>query len=186
MATSLWRQFAGDEIEHAAAFQHEIGVLAPPPLGDGAGEKGGIVHGGAPGGGKEFSLRDRRGKRSAWERGRPARRRARIAVGTLIAERPAHRTVRAEFPQHMASLSGRSRTRGSRAELLTDVTNPPADAGAVVEAMVAHPAVQRVNFTGSTCAGKIVAQTCAKYLKPVVQELGGRRTRWRPRHSSIT
>ena len=30
------------------------------------------------------------------------------------------------------------------------VTNAPADAGAVVEAMVAHPAVRRVNFTGST------------------------------------
>jgi benzaldehyde dehydrogenase (NAD) len=28
------------------------------------------------------------------------------------------------------------------------VTNAPADAGAVVEAMVAHPAVRRVNFTG--------------------------------------
>jgi len=30
------------------------------------------------------------------------------------------------------------------------ITNAPADAGAVVEAMVAHPAVRRVNFTGST------------------------------------
>ena len=54
------------------------------------------------------------------------------------------------------------------------VTNAPADAGAVVEAMVAHPAVRRVNFTGSTRVGRIVAQTCAKYLKPVVLELGGK------------
>lgn len=54
------------------------------------------------------------------------------------------------------------------------VTNAPADAGAVVEAMVAHPAVRRVNFTGSTKVGRIVAQTCAKYLKPVVLELGGK------------
>jgi ABC-type branched-subunit amino acid transport system ATPase component len=30
------------------------------------------------------------------------------------------------------------------------ITNAPADAAAVVEAMVAHPAVRRVNFTGST------------------------------------
>jgi len=54
------------------------------------------------------------------------------------------------------------------------VTNAPADAGAVVEAMVAHPAVRRVNFTGSTRVGRIIAQTCAKYLKPVVLELGGK------------
>jgi benzaldehyde dehydrogenase (NAD) len=54
------------------------------------------------------------------------------------------------------------------------VTNAPADAGAVVEAMVAHPAVRRVNFTGSTKVGRIIAQTCAKYLKPVVLELGGK------------
>lgn len=54
------------------------------------------------------------------------------------------------------------------------ITNAPANAGAVVEAMVAHPAVRRVNFTGSTKVGKIIAMTCAKYLKPVVLELGGK------------
>jgi len=54
------------------------------------------------------------------------------------------------------------------------ITNAPADAGVVVEAMVAHPAVRRVNFTGSTRVGKIIAMTCAKYLKPVVLELGGK------------
>ncbi len=54
------------------------------------------------------------------------------------------------------------------------VTNAPADAAAVVEAMVAHPAVRRISFTGSTRVGTIVAQTCAKYLKPVLLELGGK------------
>ena len=54
------------------------------------------------------------------------------------------------------------------------VTNAPADAGTVVEAMVAHPALRRVNFTGSTKVGRLIAQTCAKYLKPVVLELGGK------------
>jgi benzaldehyde dehydrogenase (NAD) len=58
--------------------------------------------------------------------------------------------------------------------VLNFITNAPADAGAVVEAMVAHPAVRRVNFTGSTKVGRIIAQTCAKYLKPVVLELGGK------------
>jgi vanillin dehydrogenase len=34
------------------------------------------------------------------------------------------------------------------------VTNAPEDAQAVVEALIAHPAVRRVNFTGSTRAGR--------------------------------
>ncbi len=54
------------------------------------------------------------------------------------------------------------------------ITNAPADAGTVVEAMVSHPALRRVNFTGSTRVGRIIALTCAKYLKPVVLELGGK------------
>ncbi|HUG26065.1 aldehyde dehydrogenase [Piscinibacter sp.] len=54
------------------------------------------------------------------------------------------------------------------------VTNAPADAGPVVEAMIAHPAVRRVNFTGSTHVGRIIAQRCAAHLKPSVLELGGK------------
>lgn len=63
---------------------------------------------------------------------------------------------------------------GFPAGVVNYVTNAPADAGAVVEAMVSHPAVRRVNFTGSTKIGKLIAQTCAKYLKPAVLELGGK------------
>ena len=63
---------------------------------------------------------------------------------------------------------------GFPAGVVNYITNAPADAAAVVEAMVAHPAVRRVNFTGSTKVGKLIAQTCAKYLKPVVLELGGK------------
>lgn len=54
------------------------------------------------------------------------------------------------------------------------LTNAPEDAGEIVEAIIAHPAVRRVNFTGSTRVGKIIAGTCAKYLKPSVLELGGK------------
>ncbi len=63
---------------------------------------------------------------------------------------------------------------GFPAGVVNYVTNAPADAGAVVEAMIAHPAVRRVNFTGSTKVGRVIAMTCAKYLKPVVLELGGK------------
>ncbi len=54
------------------------------------------------------------------------------------------------------------------------VTNEPSQAPALVEAMIAHPRVRRVNFTGSTRVGRIVAQVAARYLKPVLLELGGK------------
>jgi acyl-CoA reductase-like NAD-dependent aldehyde dehydrogenase/ABC-type branched-subunit amino acid transport system ATPase component len=54
------------------------------------------------------------------------------------------------------------------------VTNAPKDAGAVVEALIAHKAVRRVNFTGSSRVGRIIARKCAEYLKPVLLELGGK------------
>jgi benzaldehyde dehydrogenase (NAD) len=54
------------------------------------------------------------------------------------------------------------------------VTNAPDDAARIVDAMIAHRAVRRVNFTGSTRVGRIVAQRCAAHLKPSVLELGGK------------
>jgi benzaldehyde dehydrogenase (NAD) len=48
------------------------------------------------------------------------------------------------------------------------------DAGAISEAVIAQPAVKRVNFTGSTRVGKLLAQVAAKYLKPILLELGGK------------
>ena len=63
---------------------------------------------------------------------------------------------------------------GFPAGVVNYITNAPADAGTVVEAMIAHPAVRRVNFTGSTKVGKIIAMTCAKHLKPMLLELGGK------------
>jgi vanillin dehydrogenase len=54
------------------------------------------------------------------------------------------------------------------------ITHAREDAGKLVEAMIAHPSVHRVNFTGSTKTGRIVAGMGAKYLKPVLLELGGK------------
>ena len=54
------------------------------------------------------------------------------------------------------------------------ISNAPQDAAQVVERLIAHPAVRRVNFTGSTKVGRIIAQQAAKHLKPVLLELGGK------------
>ncbi len=54
------------------------------------------------------------------------------------------------------------------------VTNAPADAGEIVGALIDHPAVRRINFTGSTAVGRIIAKRAAEHLKPVLLELGGK------------
>ena len=54
------------------------------------------------------------------------------------------------------------------------VSNAPADAGEVVGALIDHPAVRRINFTGSTAVGRIIAKRAAEHLKPVLLELGGK------------
>src|SRR6185437_1060385 len=48
------------------------------------------------------------------------------------------------------------------------VTHDPKDAEAIAEALISHHAVKRVNFTGSTRVGKIIAGIAAKYLKPAL------------------
>lgn len=54
------------------------------------------------------------------------------------------------------------------------VTNAPADAGEVVGALIDAPEVKRINFTGSTAVGKIIARRAADHLKPCLLELGGK------------
>ena len=40
--------------------------------------------------------------------------------------------------------------------------------------MIAHPAVRRVNFTGSTARRAPIGELCARHLKPALLELGGK------------
>lgn len=63
---------------------------------------------------------------------------------------------------------------GFPAGVVNVLTNAPADAPALVERLIANPAVKRVNFTGSTAVGRIIGQLAATHLKPAVLELGGK------------
>ena len=54
------------------------------------------------------------------------------------------------------------------------VSNAPEDAAKIVEALISHPKVKRINFTGSTKVGRIIAELAARHLKPVLLELGGK------------
>jgi len=63
---------------------------------------------------------------------------------------------------------------GFPAGVINVITNAPEDAAEIVAALVAHPAVRRINFTGSTKVGKIIAKLAAEHLKPALLELGGK------------
>jgi acyl-CoA reductase-like NAD-dependent aldehyde dehydrogenase len=62
---------------------------------------------------------------------------------------------------------------GLPAGVLNVVTHAPGQAGPVGEELVSHPAVRRLNFTGSTTTGRRLAEACGRSLKRIVLELGG-------------
>jgi vanillin dehydrogenase len=76
------------------------------------------------------------------------------------------------------------RTHGEIARALDDAGLPPGvinlitheadDAPDVVDELIAHPAVRRINFTGSTRVGRLIAENAARHLKRVLLELGGK------------
>ncbi|KAK0383893.1 hypothetical protein NLU13_7985 [Sarocladium strictum] len=54
------------------------------------------------------------------------------------------------------------------------VLHRPSDAAEVTEALVAAPEIRKVNFTGSSPVGAIIASLAGKHLKPSLMELGGK------------
>ncbi|MBD3679978.1 MAG: aldehyde dehydrogenase [Rhodobacteraceae bacterium] len=65
---------------------------------------------------------------------------------------------------------------GLPAGVLNFITNAPEKASEVVEALIAHPSVRRVNFTGSTRVGREIAVVAARHLKRCLLELSGKGT----------
>jgi acyl-CoA reductase-like NAD-dependent aldehyde dehydrogenase len=50
----------------------------------------------------------------------------------------------------------------------------PQDAAKITTALIENPSIKKINFTGSTAVGRIIAATAGKNLKPVLMELGGK------------
>ncbi|HUJ54721.1 MAG TPA: aldehyde dehydrogenase family protein [Gaiellaceae bacterium] len=57
--------------------------------------------------------------------------------------------------------------------VLNIVTHAPGAAPPVANAIIEHPAVRRLNFTGSSQVGRLIAEAAGRQLKRVVLELGG-------------
>lgn len=63
---------------------------------------------------------------------------------------------------------------GLPAGVLNFVVNAPEAAAEVIDALIAHPAIRRINFTGSTRVGRIIAEKAGRHLKRCLLELGGK------------
>lgn len=58
--------------------------------------------------------------------------------------------------------------------VLNVIAHSTADAAEVTSTLIQHPAIKKINFTGSTRVGRIIAREAGQYPKPVLLELGGK------------
>jgi acyl-CoA reductase-like NAD-dependent aldehyde dehydrogenase len=63
---------------------------------------------------------------------------------------------------------------GLPAGVLSVLVHRPEDAAQVTSALIETPCIKKINFTGSTAVGRIIASQAGKNLKPVLMELGGK------------
>jgi len=88
-----------------------------------------------------------------------------LAAGCTVVLKPAPETVLDAFLTAEAAVA---------AGLPPGVLNVVPGGREVGAHLVAHPGVDKVSFTGSTAAGRAIAETCGRLLRPVTLELGGK------------
>lgn len=88
-----------------------------------------------------------------------------LASGCTVVIKPAEETVLDAYLMAEAALA---------AGLPAGVLNVVPGGREVGAYLVEHPGVDKVSFTGSTAAGRSIAETCGRLLRPVTLELGGK------------
>jgi acyl-CoA reductase-like NAD-dependent aldehyde dehydrogenase len=88
-----------------------------------------------------------------------------LASGSTVVLKPAPETVLDAF-----QLADAAEEAGLPGGVLNIVTGGR-EIGAY---LVAHPEVNKIAFTGSTAAGRVIGETCGRLLRPVTLELGGK------------
>ena len=88
-----------------------------------------------------------------------------LAAGCTVVLKPAEETVLDAFLMAEAALA---------AGLPAGVLNVVPGGRELGAYLVGHPGVDKVSFTGSTAAGRTIAETCGRLLRPVTLELGGK------------
>ncbi|RPD64183.1 aldehyde dehydrogenase [Lentinus tigrinus ALCF2SS1-7] len=79
-----------------------------------------------------------------------------------------------ESPRTQAIIAELFEEAGLPRGVLNFISVSKEDAPARTAEIIAHPLVRKINFTGGDLVGRIIAMEAAKYLKPVVLELGGK------------
>jgi vanillin dehydrogenase len=79
-----------------------------------------------------------------------------------------------ECPRTHAALAAALHDAGLPPGAVNLLTHEAHDAEELVDALIEHPAVRRINFTGSTRVGRLIAEKAARQLKRVLLELGGK------------
>lgn len=89
-----------------------------------------------------------------------------LAAGCTVVLKPSSETV-----LDAMLVAEAAHAAGLPAGVLNIVPGPGRTAGA---RLVEHPGVDKIAFTGSTGAGRSIAEICGRQLKPVTLELGGK------------
>jgi len=89
-----------------------------------------------------------------------------LAAGCAVVLKPSSETV-----LDAMLIAEAAEAAGLPAGVLNVAPGPGRTAGA---RLVEHPGIDKIAFTGSTAAGRSIAETCGRQLKPVTLELGGK------------
>ncbi|MFA5596164.1 MAG: aldehyde dehydrogenase [Pusillimonas sp.] len=77
-------------------------------------------------------------------------------------------------PQTHALVAEAVLEAGFPAGVLNYINNAPEEAEEIVDTLISHDAIRRINFTGSTRIGRLIAQKAAVHVKRCLLELGGK------------
>jgi acyl-CoA reductase-like NAD-dependent aldehyde dehydrogenase len=77
-------------------------------------------------------------------------------------------------PRALSSIATVFKEAGLLDGVLNVISCRTQDAPEVTRALFEHKAIKKINFTGSTAVGRILAELAGKNLKPILLELGGK------------
>ncbi|KAL4730678.1 hypothetical protein ACLX1H_002716 [Fusarium chlamydosporum] len=77
-------------------------------------------------------------------------------------------------PRTLWAIADIFREAGFPDGVLNVIFHERANAASVTTALIEHPQVKKINFTGSTPVGRVIGKIAGQNLKPVILELGGK------------
>lgn len=92
-----------------------------------------------------------------------------LAAGNTVVLKGAERS-----PRCFWAISSIFAEAGLPPGVLNTIYVKPSDGPAVTSALISHPAVKKINFTGSSAVGRVIAEQAGRVLKPCLMELGGK------------